>query len=77
MVNVNNYRAEREERLRQSTYNAGLKVMSHGGVYRMHGLSGAERFVVHDEISTNPELADLESFSEGYGNNRTLIIKLK
>jgi predicted RNA-binding protein Jag len=31
--------------------------------------------VVHDEISQNPELAGLESVSEGEGLNRVLLIQ--
>lgn len=76
-VNVNNYRAEREERLRLSTVNAARKVLENGGSYKMHGLTAAERYVVHDEISNNPELMAVESFSEGSGFNRTLVIRIK
>lgn len=76
VLNINEYRQEREKKLRLAAYNAGMKVLQNGSVYRMRDLSAAERFIVHDEINSNLELSELESFSEG-DRIRTLVIRIR
>ena len=76
-LNINDYLEEKAERLRQSALRAAHKVLDTGRAYRLHSLSSAERFIIHNEISQNPEFSELESFSENDDSGRVLIIRYK
>lgn len=76
-ININDYLEEKSERLRQTALRAGHKVLETGRAYRLHSLSSPERFIIHSEISQNPEFSELESFSEDDESGRVLIIRYK
>ena len=77
ILNVNDYRASREEKLKQTAARAAERVLNQGGIYQIRGLSSAERFIVHEEISSNPEYQDLTSYSRDDGPNRVLVVTWK
>ncbi|MCL2110041.1 hypothetical protein FWH30_00410 [Microgenomates group bacterium] len=76
-LNINDYRQEREQKLRETAFNMAMRCSREGRPFKLHDLSGRERFVVHDEIANNEEIAGwgLESVSEGEGRERVLIIR--
>lgn len=76
-LNINDYLEEKSERLRQTALRAGRKVLDTGRAYHLHSLSSPERFIIHSEISQNPEFSELESFSEDDESGRVLIIRYK
>jgi spoIIIJ-associated protein len=77
IINVNDYRQQREDKFRDLARTAAEKVLSTGRPYRFLSLTPHERFVVHSTISESPEYQTLESFSEGEDPNRVLIVRLK
>lgn len=77
VVNVNQYREQRAEKLREMAQNAAAQVLETGRPYRFSRLPAHERFVIHSTISDSEELAELESVSEGEGRDRVLTIRLK
>jgi len=77
LLNINDYRASREEKLRQTVARAADRVLSQGGIYQIRGLSSAERFIVHEEVSSNPEYVELTSYSQGEEPNRVLVVAFK
>ena len=76
-LNINNYIEDKTDRLTQSAIRAAQKVLDTGRPYRFRSLSSSERFIIHNEISQNPEFIDLESFSENDDTGRVLIIQYK
>jgi spoIIIJ-associated protein len=74
-VNINQYREQRADKLKQLAMNAAERVLETGRPYRFSYLPANERFVVHSTISENPDYAELESISEGEGFHRVLIIR--
>lgn len=77
MLNINDYKERREEKLREMTLNIAQKVLEVGEDYVFPYLPANERFFIHSELSTHPEFEALESVSEGEGLNRRLVIRLK
>ena len=77
LLNVNNYRTEREDRLRQTALRGAQRVLETGRNYLIHGLSAAERYVVHETIAQAEAYQELESWSEGEAYDRVLIIGYK
>lgn len=77
IVNVNNYREQREEKLREMTVGVAQRVLDSGRPYTFSFLPPQERFIVHSTLSEYPEFAGLESVSEGEGNQRFLVIRLR
>jgi spoIIIJ-associated protein len=77
MLNINDYRQEREQKMRETAVAMARRAYQEGRAFKLHGLSSRERFIVHDEIINNEELRDydLESISEGEGRDRVLIIR--
>lgn len=76
-LNVNDYRQERNEQLEERLINIVARIRESGDDYRFPFLSSYERFVIHSLITNNEAYQDLESLSEGEGEDRRLIIKLK
>jgi len=74
LVNVNDYRQKREESLRMVALNAAQKVKFSNEAVVLTNLSPAERRIVHLTLADHP---DVESVSEGQGNERRLVIKPK
>lgn len=77
VVNVNEYREQRSDRLKQMAEKAAEQVLETGRPYRFANLPSHERFVIHSTIGDNPDYAGLESVSEGEGRDRVLIIRPK
>lgn len=77
LININEYREQREEKLRAKAQQAADRVLTTGRSYVFEGLSSPERFIIHTAISEHPQAAQLESFSEGEGRNRILTVRLK
>lgn len=77
LLNVNNYRTEREEKLRQTARRGAQKALETGRNYLIHGLSAAERYIVHETLAEEEQFADLTSWSEGESYDRVLIIGYK
>jgi spoIIIJ-associated protein len=78
VLNINQYREQREEKLRQMAYAAAQRVLENGGVYTFHSyLPPHERFIVHSALGDDPAYEKLESVSRGAGKDRKLTIRLK
>jgi spoIIIJ-associated protein len=77
VVNVNNYRQQREEKLKDIARRGAQRVLETGQAYTFSYLPANERFVIHTTISEDPEFVELESVSEGEGRDRVLMIRLK
>ena len=72
LVNVNDYRQKREESLRMVALNAAQKVKFSNEAVVLTNLSPAERRIIHLTLADHP---DVESLSEGQGQERRLVIK--
>ena len=77
IVNINEYREQRTERLQQMAQNAAQQVLETGRPYHFNYLPSHERFVIHSTISEDSGFADLQSASEGEGRDRVLVIRPK
>lgn len=77
LCNINDYRQNREEKLKEMTVNIAQRVLETGEAYTFNYLPANERFIVHNELSLHPEFSELESFSEGEKDERRLIIAFK
>jgi len=70
-VNVNNYREQRAEALEKLAENTASRVKESGQALSLPNLSSYERRHIHNILS---EIEGVESYSEGEGVNRILII---
>jgi spoIIIJ-associated protein len=77
ILNVNEYREQREEKVREMAENIARRVLETGQSHRFSFLPPHERFIIHTTISENPEFESLESVSEGDGRQRVLTIRVK
>ncbi len=78
ILNINEYREQREEKLTEQALAAANQVLETGEEYVFSPqLASNERFVIHSYISENPDFAELESISLGEGRDRQLHIRLK
>ena len=78
MVNLNDYREQREDRLSEITESVAERVLETGEKYTFNSYFPAhERFVIHSCLAKNEKYGELESISEGAGKNRKLTIQLK
>jgi len=74
VVNVGDWRQRREEVLRQMALGAAEKVIATGEVATLPFLSSFERRIIHLTLADHPQV---ETISEGEGEERKLIIKPK
>lgn len=74
VVNVGDYREKREDYLKNMAQNIADRVKTTGRPSVLTDLSSFERRIIHMGLSDNP---DVESFSEGEGRDRRLVIRLK
>lgn len=74
VVNVGDYRQKREEYLKNLAQNASAKVLATGRPFVLSDLSSFERRIIHLFLADDEKV---ESVSEGEGQNRRLVIKLK
>lgn len=78
ILNVNSYRQDRAERLREITQSVAEKVLESGVPYTFQSfLPAHERFIIHTTLSEMAEGEQLESVSEGEGKMRRLSIQKK
>ncbi len=78
MVNVNNYREQRQERLCEITESVAKRVLETGERYTFNSFFPAhERFMIHSCLANNEKYAELESVSDGVGKHRKLTIQFK
>lgn len=78
ILNINSYRQDRAERLRNITESVARKVIETGHPYTFQSfLPAHERFIIHTTLSEIEEGSQVESVSEGEGNLRRLTIQKK
>lgn len=77
ILNVNDYRQQRTEKMQELARTTARKVLDSGKQHSLSSLLPHERFVIHSTISNEPEFVDLESFSEGEEPYRVLVIRPK
>lgn len=78
VLNVNQYRQDRADRLQEITESVAQRVLESGNPYTFQSFMPAhERYIVHTTLSEMPDADQLESVSEGEGKNRRLTIRKK
>ncbi|MBP7700895.1 KH domain-containing protein [Candidatus Woesebacteria bacterium] len=78
VLNINDYREKREDRLKDLTYSAANKVLETKEEYSFNSyLPAHERYIIHFTLAEDEKFSELESVSEGIGRNRKLVIKIK
>lgn len=78
VLNINDYREQRSEKLQQLTESVAQRVLESGQSYTFNShFPSYERFLIHSIISSNPDFSELESVSEGEGKLRALTIRKK
>lgn len=75
LVDINDYRAGQRERLEGIAGNVGTRVMDEGRAATMKAFSPYERRIIHEYVSAH--FPELTSYSEGEGEDRTLVIEKK
>jgi spoIIIJ-associated protein len=73
-IDTEKYRAHQEERLQSIAQKAADQVRRTGKMYRFDPMTAKERRVVHLYLKTEP---DIETYSEGEGNFRKVVVKPK
>ncbi len=77
-VNLNEYREQRQERLKEITESVADRVLETGESYTFNSHFPAhERFIIHSSLAANEKYVELESVSEGDSRNRKLTIQFK
>jgi len=71
-VDVGGYKRRRDERLRESAFNAAARVRKSGHDVEMEPMSAAERRVVHMALADEP---DVMTESSGEGPGRRVVVK--
>lgn len=74
LINVNDYREKQKERLEKIADNVAKRVIEEKRHAFLRSFSAYERKIIHEYISKN--YSNLQSFSEGEGFDRKLVIKL-
>lgn len=76
-LDINGYRKEREQKLRDQAIEVAQEVIATQGEYVFNNLNSYERFLVHTAISESPDLQAVETFSEDDAYGRVLVVRLK
>jgi len=74
VVNVGDYRQQREDKLKKLALNIAQKVKFSGQPQEISGLSSFERRIIHLALANHP---DVFTESEGEGEERRLVVKPK
>lgn len=78
VININEYREERSEKLQELTKSIVERVLASGMPYTFQSyLPAHERFIIHSTLSQVDGADEVESISEGEGKNRRLTIRKK
>lgn len=73
-VNINDYRDQREQQLRQMATNAADRALSTGDEIEMPYLTSGERRIIHLALA---DRIDVTTFSEGEERSRRLVVSPK
>jgi spoIIIJ-associated protein len=77
-VNINDYRDQREERVREMVRRGIDKIRGTNHRFYLSRLNSAERYFAHNLIGSDEEYQDYKSYSiDGEDGERVLIIELK
>ncbi len=76
-LNINNYREDRLTQLREKVQDICEKLVEPEDEYVFPFITSFERYNIHSIVSTEEEFSLFESFSEGEGSGRRLIIRRK
>lgn len=77
MLDINEYRSASEERLKEKALDLAHKVIETRQAQEMYNLNSYERYLVHNALSEDKNLKEIESLSEDRDQERVLVIKLK
>jgi len=78
MLNINDYRQNRETRLREIIADVAERVSNSGQEHMFHSfIPSYERFIIHSILSEDEKYQGLESVSQGDGKQRRLVIRPK
>lgn len=77
MLDVNDYRASMEDKLKTRALDIAYHVLETGRTQEMGGLNSYERYLVHAAIIEDAGLQEVESISEDRDTERVLLIRLK
>ena len=77
MLDINEYPSASENRLKEKALGLAHKVIETKQSQEMYGLNSYERYLVHNALSEDKSLEEVESFSEDRDEERVLVIKLK
>lgn len=75
LLDINDYREAQKERLINIAHNVAQRVIDEQREARLSSFSAYERRIIHEHIAQNYQ--SLESYSEGEGPQRRLVISLK
>lgn len=76
-LNINNYREDRLTQLREKIQDICEKLVEPEDEYVFPFITSFERYNIHSIVSTEEEFSNFESFSEGEGSGRRLIVRRK
>ena len=76
-IDINGYRKEREEKLRERALRVAQQVLESGQEYVFSDLNSYERYLVHTAIGEVPDLQGVETISEDDTYGRVLIVRQK
>jgi spoIIIJ-associated protein len=77
VLDVNKYRAQKQERLLEKARRLADKALETGQEQSLWSLNSYERFLVHSEISGDSDFASLETTSQDDYDGRTLVIRVR
>lgn len=77
IIDINGYVQRKEEKLKENALHVAYQVLDTGRPYVFGYLNSYERYLIHSAISEDPELEDIETFSEDEESGRVLVIQLK
>ena len=77
VLDIGNYRKQREERLQEKALSIAASVLETGREYSFGLLNSYERYLVHTAIASTAEFADLETVSEDTEAGRVLFLRVK
>lgn len=76
-LNINNYREDRLEQIKEKLIGICERLESDSDEYVFPFISSFERYNIHSLISSEKEFSNFESLSEGEGSERRLILRKK
>lgn len=77
VLDINEYKKRKEEKLRETAVQIAFQVIENEKPYVFGYLNSYERFLIHQAISDNEELNQVESFSEDEDGGRVLVVRMK